>query len=217
MILCQVYRWLILGIATLTVLAVSAGSNSAALENVERISVGSSNVTAGGTTSVPIQVTGIRTDIAAATVRLTFNPAIVTVKAVNAGNLGAPISNINNATGIVAISAYTTSAVPAGNTATIANVVLQGVTGAEAGATSPLTLTVQDLYDSNFVNRPDAAINSGTLTIVTVTGGDLLSRYDTSHNGRIDKNEAVLAVTDYFSNTLTKQEAINVVNMYFTG
>ncbi len=136
----------------------------------ETVSVGSATVSPGGTATVAVQVTGLTTGIGAATLRLTFNPAVVTVSSVAAaGDLGAPITNINNVAGTVDISAF--SATPATTApVTIATVTLQGVATAAQGATSPLTLTVSALVDSTgLINRlttPAAAtITSGTATI----------------------------------------------------
>jgi len=57
--------------------------------------------------------------------------------------------------------------------------------------------------------------NTGTITgtaNIRVGGID----YDSNGNGRIDKNEAVNAVIDYFNGSITKQEAIGVVLAYFS-
>jgi len=56
--------------------------------------------------------------------------------------------------------------------------------------------------------------NSGTvsgLTIIRVGAG-----YDINGNGKIDKNEAIQAVIDYFNGNLSKQDAIDVVLSYFS-
>ena len=132
----------------------------------ETISVDSITIASGGTATVAIQVTDITTDIAAGTVTLTFNPAVVTVQSVSAGSLGAPTINIKNVAGTVLISVFsTTSATTA--PVKIATVTLKG-TGVADGATSALTLTVNALSDSNGANRnPGAAgITNGVATIV---------------------------------------------------
>jgi uncharacterized repeat protein (TIGR01451 family) len=59
---------------------------------------------------------------------------------------------------------------------------------------------------------------SGTSSInVGTGGGDLLSRYDADHDGRISRIEAIQAVMDYFSGLITREDAITVVMLYFTG
>ncbi len=134
----------------------------------ETASISNYNVAPGSTFTVPIQITSITTDIAAATVRLTFNPAVVTVQAVNTGDLGTKVENINYVSGTVDITAATTT--PATTApVTIANVVFKGVATAVAGSTSPLTLTVTTLSDSNG-NIRTPVITSGS---VTISGGGI--------------------------------------------
>jgi hypothetical protein len=61
--------------------------------------------------------------------------------------------------------------------------------------------------------------NTGIVTGTTriIIGGDLRSSYDVNGNGRLDRNEAVQAVMDYFSRRITRQEAIEMVMAYFNG
>ncbi|VVB87511.1 PKD domain protein [uncultured archaeon] len=58
---------------------------------------------------------------------------------------------------------------------------------------------------------------SGTTSIGVGSGGDLIARYETSGNGRIDRTEAVRAVADFFSGSITRQDAISLVMAYFSG
>ena len=52
----------------------------------------------------------------------------------------------------------------------------------------------------------------------TMSISELIDRYDTNSNGRIDKSEALAAVVDYlFHGTLTKEQALQVVNLYLFG
>ena len=52
----------------------------------------------------------------------------------------------------------------------------------------------------------------------TMSISELIDRYDTNSNGRIEKNEALAAVVDYlFHGTLTKEQALQVVNLYLFG
>jgi len=166
--------------------------------SAETVSVGSTTVASGGTATVAIQVTGITTDIAAATVKLTFNPAVVTVQAVNAGSLGAATKNINNTAGTVVITVFSTTGVTT-SPLIIANVVLQGAAGASQGATSQLALTVNALTDSNGVNRnPGAAgITNGVATIGTpVSTGTVVKIQDANGNSNINgANSGVIPVS----------------------
>jgi len=153
--------------------------------NPDPVSVGSVTLAPGSFGMVAINVTSVTTDIAAATVTLTFNPAIVAVQSVSAGDFitgsglagwcsssfkaeCVPTTNIGN--GTVTISVFN----PLGATTapvTIANVVLQGVAGATLGATSALTLTVNALSDSNGVNRVPGigGITNGIATVTIAT------------------------------------------------
>ena len=62
-----------------------------------------------------------------------------------------------------------------------------------------------------------SAVGTGTITIGTVSDGDLATQYDRDNNGVIDKNEAITAVADYFADRLTKEETIEVIRLYFVG
>jgi hypothetical protein len=133
------------------------------------VSAESITLSPGSTGTVAIRVTSVTTNIAAATVRLTFNPAVINVTAVNQADLTTLIvPNINNAAGIVDISAVGVTGVSTAPV-TLANVVLRANSSASPGATSPLTLSVQALSDSNGVNRVPGAsgITSGNVTIKT--------------------------------------------------
>ena len=55
-----------------------------------------------------------------------------------------------------------------------------------------------------------------TYTII-VTLEDVISRYDRDGNGAIDRNEAIAAVSDYFNNTITREEVIMVIVRYFAS
>ncbi len=142
----------------------------------ETVSVGSATVASGGAVTVPIQVSDITTNIAATTVTLTFNfnPAVVTVSNVTAGDLkDIFVSNINNSAGTVAISAINVTGLTTAPVI-IANIELQAV-GAE-GSTTPLMLNVITLVDANGTSRLPATIINGTVTIAAppkgnVTGG----------------------------------------------
>ncbi|VVB85211.1 Uncharacterised protein [uncultured archaeon] len=52
-------------------------------------------------------------------------------------------------------------------------------------------------------------------TSTPITGEDVISRY-TGGDGIVQRDGAVLAVTDYFSGAITKPEAIAVVMAYFS-
>ncbi len=62
----------------------------------------------------------------------------------------------------------------------------------------------------------DELTNTGTVSGVAniKVGG---TNYDTNGNGRIEKNEAVNAVVDYFNGAITKQDAVSIMMAYFIG
>lgn len=58
--------------------------------------------------------------------------------------------------------------------------------------------------------------NMGTISgTTTIRVGGIY--YDLNGDGRIERSEAIQAVTDYFSGIITRQDAINVVMAYFIG
>lgn len=161
--------------------------------SAETVSVGSTTVAPGGTATVAIQVTGITTptggagDISAATVKLTFNPAVVTVQSVTTGDLNPPVKSINNIAGTVIIATFSNNGITTAPV-TLANVVFQGVSTAPIGATSPLTLTVTTLSDSNGVPHP-ATVTSGVVTIAGSGGsttGTVITIQDANGNSSIN-------------------------------
>ena len=56
--------------------------------------------------------------------------------------------------------------------------------------------------------------NAGSAT-VTVGEESLLDRYDANGNGIIDKDEAITAIMDYFDDKISKEDAIEVIELYF--
>ena len=50
----------------------------------------------------------------------------------------------------------------------------------------------------------------------TITPLSLLDQYDANMNGRIDADEVLTAVSDYFNNVITKDEVLELVALYFS-
>ncbi|MCZ7400622.1 MAG: cohesin domain-containing protein [Candidatus Methanoperedens sp.] len=126
------------------------------------ISIASQTVSSDESVTMPIIAYNI-TNLAAYTVSLTYNPAVVVVESVGAGDLGGGSAmSINNVTGVTKISSFSTT--PQSGNVTLANVVLRAVA---TSGTSSLNITVITLSDNNF-NKIPADIISGT---ITVTGG----------------------------------------------
>jgi hypothetical protein len=107
-------------------------------------------------------------NMAAATIWLTYDPNVVNVLSVSAGDLGGVTTNIDNTIGKVTMSAFSTTA--KSGSVTFANVLLRAV--GQINATSPLTLSVPSLADQN--GAPIShTIKSGTFTISSVIKGDV--------------------------------------------
>ena len=73
------------------------------------------------------------------------------------------------------------------------------------------------------VNATDSDGKTGT-TAVTVTVTDVndtgeaaINRYDLNRNGVIERDEALVAIRDYFSDVITKDEVLAVIMSYFIG
>ena len=71
--------------------------------------------------------------------------------------------------------------------------------------------------ESDTTNNCSAAVTVTVGADDTMPGDDLLTRYDTNGNGKIDRGEAVQAVLDYLAGTLSRAEAVRVVLLYLDG
>ncbi len=69
-----------------------------------------------------------------------------------------------------------------------------------------LTVMVTDVDEPPAIARPVAIKNDGIWT-----------RYDLNNNGMIERGEAVAAAFDYFKDIITKQQALEVVALYFAS
>ena len=124
------------------------------------ISIASQTVNAtGDTVTVPIMANNI-TNVAAYTISLTYDPKVVVVDSVGAGDLGGVTKVINNVTGVTQMSAFSTT--PLSGNVILANIVLRAV--GTAGQASPLTLSITTLSDDNGNSIP-ADVNNGVFSI----------------------------------------------------
>ena len=67
---------------------------------------------------------------------------------------------------------------------------------------------------------PSGASATVTVTIAVTNvglGSPSGDAYDADGNEAIDRDEAVAAVTDYFADRLSKEEATEVIRLYFSG
>ena len=71
------------------------------------------------------------------------------------------------------------------------------------------------------VTATDSSGASGTVAVIITMTNVGLSRianaYDADNNEVIDRDAAIAAVADYFADRITKEEAIAVVQLYFSG
>ena len=72
------------------------------------------------------------------------------------------------------------------------------------------------------VTATDPSGASATVTVtITVTnmglGNPSGDAYDADGNEAIDRDEAIAALADYFSGVMTREEALEVVRLYFAG
>jgi hypothetical protein len=102
------------------------------------------------------------TNFGASTVTLSYDPGVVQITDVTAGDVGTPTANINNTAGTAIIAAYVSTVTGPDSPITFANLELTAV--GSSGESSPLTLEVATLADANGL-PVDATAESGVFTI----------------------------------------------------
>ena len=107
------------------------------------ISIDSYTVDVSSNVTVPVKITNASA-VAGGALKITFNPAIVNVRAVTSGHFGTPTSNINNANGSVHIAASIVTAVGM-EEAVLANITFEGISrGSTALNIQNATLNFED-------------------------------------------------------------------------
>ena len=77
-------------------------------------------------------------------------------------------------------------------------------------------LTVEKTYTVNLTATDSAGF--GAIIIVTIEVVEAMHhRYDTNRNGKIERDEVIAAVADYFAGETSKEEVIEIVKLYFAG
>ena len=129
----------------------------------------------------------------------------------------------------VAIGAPLTATDPEGNTLTYA---LSGPDAAlftidertgriRVGAGTMLDYEADQNVYAVTVTAVDASGARAAVTVtIRVTNVELPGKgndYDADHNEKIDRDEAIAAVADYFRGVITKDETLAIINLYFTG
>ena len=145
-----------IGYKILLIIAVIAAISPLASAAGETISIGTTTVAVGSDVTLPV-VIGNANLVAGGTIKLVFDPTIVHVVSVSAGDFGSPTTNINNAAGFVYVTVSGTSSI--GKTsATLVNIKFSGVS---AGTTN-LDFAVASLNSA-----------SGSLITPTVSSGSI--------------------------------------------
>lgn len=144
-------------IAMLSVFISTTVAEQVSIVNTEGSSTG---------TIIPIQVSDVKNGIGSATIKLSYNPDVIQIENVSAGDLPYVVSNINNSIGKTVIVAFTGYRINK-PVVTIANVRLKS--GIEKD-TSSLTMEVETLGDSS--GNPIAhTLGTGT----AVVDGDIIN------------------------------------------
>ena len=74
----------------------------------------------------------------------------------------------------------------------------------------------KNIYAVDVIATDSSGASATVAVTITVTDVDL-GRYDADGNEAIDRDEAVAAAVDYFADRITKEEAIEVVQLYSAG
>ncbi|MFZ2070349.1 MAG: cohesin domain-containing protein [Halobacteriota archaeon] len=131
----------------------------------EHVIIGITSVSAapGDTATVPIIIYNV-TDLAAGTVRVTYNSSVCTVTDVTAGNFPLVFKNLGTP-GLVRISAYGGETGHTGDV-TFANLRIEA-TGS-CGETSPLNISVETLgtFSNGPIQAANISVNNGTFTVL---------------------------------------------------
>ena len=80
--------------------------------------------------------------------------------------------------------------------------------------------TDRNVYGVTVTATDSSGVSATVAVTITVTDVDLpgtANDYDVDNNETIDRNEAIAAVADYFSGVISKEEAIEIVQLYFAG
>jgi len=142
------------------------------------------NAQSGHTTTTQITIDNM-TNFGAATFALSYDPAVVHITSVAAGDVGTPIANIDNTAGTATIAAYVSTATGPDSPITFASLELLAV--GSSGETSPLILAITTLADADGALVSATPIN-GTFVVSTGVKGDL------NHDGAITTADAAIAL-----------------------
>jgi PKD repeat protein len=125
------------------------------------ISIADANAQPDCSTTTQITIDDM-TNFGAATVTLSYDPKVVHITSVAAGDVGTPIANIDNTAGTATIAAYVSTVTGPDSPITFASLELLAV--GSSGETSPLTLGVTTFTDADGTSV-SATAESGVFTI----------------------------------------------------
>ncbi|MBN1456038.1 MAG: hypothetical protein JW945_07290 [Methanomicrobia archaeon] len=146
----------------LTFSLVTLGSPSVGLPEV---SIGSAHAEHTSATTMPVMVYGAA-DLGSLDLELSFNPAVVTVNSITAGDFDITVTNLEEtATGFIKILAFQAANPGLNGTVVLAQVTL-GAVGA-VNATTPLNITVNRMTDATpLCCNLSHTITNGSFTVI---------------------------------------------------
>ena len=74
----------------------------------------------------------------------------------------------------------------------------------------------KNVYEVTVTATDSSGVSETVVVTIRITNVDLGS-YDVDKNEVIDRDEALMAVADYFAGRITKNEAVAVIQLYFSG
>ena len=83
---------------------------------------------------------------------------------------------------------------------------------------APLDYETKASYSVEVTAKPPSGVSETipvTIMVEDVSLGEVGDRYDTDRNEKINKQEAIEAVRDYFKDRLSKEDTIGVIRLYF--
>ena len=78
----------------------------------------------------------------------------------------------------------------------------------------------QNVYEVTVTAADSSGASAAVAVTISVTDVDLPGRgndYDADNDETIDRDEAIATVADYFRGAITQDEALAIINLYFTG
>ena len=159
---------------------------------------------ANGTTTITATAQGVTSSAVSVTVN-----AVLTVDTIAVSPAGPLTKNVGETQAFTAVC-YNDSTEVTGITVEWASSNMtvgtidssSGVFTAEANGTTTITAAAQ-------------GVTSNVVTVMVSSAESLIDRYDTDNDGVISKDEAIAAISDYFEDKISKEDALEVIMAYF--